>query len=62
MFTFNTAAVSKQIPLIHVVDQDDQILLNTPDAEWFRLLSFLLWQDYREIAAEYYNALYDFNK
>ena len=62
MFTFNTAAASKQIPLIHVVDQDDQILLNTPDAEWFRLLYFLSWQDYREIAAEYYNALYDFNK
>jgi len=29
---------SKQKPLlIHIVHEDDKVLLNTPDAEWFRV-------------------------
>ncbi|MCP5004217.1 MAG: hypothetical protein GY941_09795 [Planctomycetes bacterium] len=52
----------QQIPLICIVDEDDKILLNSPDAEWFRILYYFAWEDYREIAAEYYDALYEFNK
>ncbi len=51
-----------QLPLIHVVDRDDQILLNSPDAEWYRLLHEFQWKNYRGLAVDYYNALYNFNK
>ncbi len=53
---------SLQIPLIHTVDEDDIILLNSPDAEWFRVLYHLPYQEYRTFGAEYYDALYEFNK
>ena len=51
----------QQIPLIHIIDEDDRILLNSPDAEWFRILYYFPWKEYRERAAEYYDALYQFN-
>lgn len=51
-----------QIPLIHVVDKDDQILLNSPDADWYKLLHDFPWWNHKDLAADYYNALYDFNK
>lgn len=54
--------VIEQIPLIQIVHEDDLILLSSPDAEWFRILNFLPWKDYRETAAQYYDALYDFNR
>ena len=54
-------AIPIQVPLIQFVNEDDQILLNSPEAEWFRILNDLPWQNYRDIAAGYYNALYDFN-
>ncbi|HDH12349.1 MAG TPA: hypothetical protein ENG83_09200 [Nitrospirae bacterium] len=50
-----------QIPLIHIIDEDDRILLNSPDAEWFRILYYFPWKEYRETGAEYYDALYQFN-
>ena len=50
----------RQIPLIHIIDEDDRILLNSPDAEWFRILYYFPWKEYREIGAEYYDALYQF--
>ena len=53
---------SPQIPLIHIVDEDDIILLNSPDAEWFKILYNFIWQEYRTFGAEYYDALYEFNK
>ena len=36
--------IIEQIPLIQVVNEDDQILLNSPGAEWFRILNDFLWQ------------------
>lgn len=58
----NTALnVDEQIPLIHVVDEDDLLLINTEDAHWYKILHNLPWQDYRQIAASYYDALYQFN-
>ena len=52
----------QQIPLIHEFHSDDDYLLNTLDGEWFEILYYLSWEDYRPFAAEYYNALYDFNQ
>jgi hypothetical protein len=55
-------AEGQQIPLIHEVHSDDEHLLNTIDGEWFGILLYLPWEDYRSFAADYYNALYDFNQ
>lgn len=52
---------SHQIPLIHTVFSDDEYLLNTIDGEWFEVLHYFSWEAYRQFAADYYNALYDFN-
>ena len=51
-----------QLPLIQFIDEDDQILLNSPDAQWYRILKYFPDMDYRQIAADYYNSLYHFNK
>ena len=51
-----------QIPLIHEVHSDDERLLNTLEGEWFEMLYAFRWQEYRSFAAQYYNALYDFNQ
>lgn len=51
----------KLLPLIHTVDEDDLILLNSPDADWYRILYHFPWRSYREIAATYYESLYMFN-
>lgn len=51
----------EQIPLIHIINQDDLILLNSPNADWFTTLYDLPCQEYREVAAKYYDALYQFN-
>ena len=51
-----------QIPLIHIVDEDDRLLLKSSDAEWYRVLYYFPDKDYREVAAKYYDALYDFNQ
>ena len=52
----------RQIFLIHEVHSDDEHLLNTIDGEWFDILYHFRWEEYREPAADYYNALYDFNQ
>ncbi|MEA3415572.1 MAG: hypothetical protein U9R02_05350, partial [Thermodesulfobacteriota bacterium] len=62
MLNFNTVPVYEQIPLIHTVNEDDELLLISPDTEWYRTLKYFQWQDYREIAAKYYDSLYHFNK
>ena len=51
-----------QLPLIHTIDCDDQLLLDSPDAEWYRILKYFPDMDYRQVAADYYNSLYHFNK
>ncbi len=38
---------SKQIPLTHIVHEDDVVLLNTPGADWFRVLYYFPWEKYR---------------
>ena len=61
-FTSPAVPVIEQIPLIHTINEDDLILPNSPGGEWFRMLNSFPWQDYRELAAHYYDALYDFNR
>lgn len=58
---FPLPAAELQLPLIHVVESDDQLLLQTEHAEWYRVLHDFAWQDYRDVAAAYYDALYQFN-
>jgi hypothetical protein len=55
-------AEGQQIPLIHEFHSDDEYLLNTIDGEWFEILYYFRWEDYRQFAADYYSALYDFNQ
>ncbi len=62
MLNLNSVAAHQQIPLIHVIHEDDELLANSPEAEWYKILQNLPWEPYRPIAADYYNALYHFNK
>jgi len=62
MLNLNSVAAHQQIPLIHVVNEDDQLLANSPEAEWYPTLKNLPWKGYCDIGADYYNALYHFNK
>ena len=50
-----------QLPLIHIVHNDDRILAQTPQATWFPIMRDLDWLAYKEIAVRYYEALYRFN-
>jgi hypothetical protein len=38
------------------------LLSNSPEAEWYKILQNLPGREYRPIGADYYNALYHFNK
>ena len=51
----------QQTPLIEIINEDDELLLNSPDAQWYEVLKFFPSHDYADIAALYYDALYDFN-
>ena len=39
----------------------DLALAQSPEADWFRLLHTFAWEDYRELGARYYEALFQFN-
>ncbi len=56
------ADTREQIPLIHVVDTDDEILINTANAGWFVILRDFPWERYQVFGADYYDALYEFNQ
>ena len=62
MLNLNSVAAHQQIPLVHVIHEDDELLASSPEAEWYKILQNLPWEQYRLIAADYYNALYHFNK
>jgi hypothetical protein len=55
-------SIIEQIPLIYVVSEDDELLRNSPEAEWYSILSNFNWEDYREPAAQYYDALHHHNQ
>jgi hypothetical protein len=54
--------ITEQGTLIEVIDNDDKILLNSPNGLWYKILHFFPWEEYKQFAVEYYNCLYDFNK
>ena len=62
MLNLNSAVAHQQIPLIHVVHEDDELLAKSSEAEWYRIVQNLPWKPYLPIAVDYYNALYHFNK
>ena len=51
----------KNIAVDYVVNEDDEILYNNCDAQWYSILKNFPWENYRELGASYYNALYEFN-
>ena len=57
----STAQMPVQLPLIHVVESDDLRLAEQPDLVWFGLIRDLDWKQFLAIAAEYYEALFQFN-
>jgi len=52
---------SFQIPLIEFVESDDLYLQRQEDILWFGLLRDLDWRYLRPVAAQYYEALWQFN-
>jgi hypothetical protein len=62
MINAGAVPIYRQIPLIHVVHEDDALLSASPEAEWYNLLKNLPWEPYHRIAVDYYDALYHFNK
>jgi uncharacterized glyoxalase superfamily protein PhnB len=62
---FNTTpcpSVLNQIPLVTVVNEDDQLLKNSPVADWYDILINFDHTLYKDVAADYYNALFEFNQ
>jgi hypothetical protein len=56
-----TPTAGDRIPLVVTINEDDQLLYNSANSEWYRILKDLPDDDYREIAADYYNSLHHFN-
>ncbi len=50
-----------QLPLIVHVESDDVYLQQRPDVLWFTLLTTVDWIRFAEIAAQYYEGLWQFN-
>ncbi|MBI4864965.1 MAG: transposase [Candidatus Riflebacteria bacterium] len=50
-----------QLPLFVLVSRDDIELLASQDGEWLRVLRGLDWKALRGVAAQYYQALFEFN-
>ena len=61
MQNLETLPAFVQVPLIQVVNEDDELLANSPDALWYQILKDFVWPNYRSIGAAYYNVLYHFN-
>ena len=49
-------------PVLFVcVHDDDVAVLDSDEGEWLRALRDLDWRAYREVGAQYYQALWEFN-
>ncbi len=51
----------QQLPLIHFTERDDLYLAKAPDVVWFHVLRDLDWPQWLDVAAQYYEALWQFN-
>ncbi len=56
-----SSAALVQMPLIEFVDEDDKILLESSDSDWYKILYYFPFEDYCDVAAKYYDALYHYN-
>lgn len=54
-------STNQQIPLIHLIHEDDIVLPESADADWYRVLYYFPWELYRKYGAQHYDALYEFN-
>ena len=61
MFPFKNKIPTEQIPLICVVNEDDALLYNSDASLWYKMIKDLPDDEYRQLAADYYNCLYHFN-
>ena len=52
----------QQLPLIHLVEGDDLYLAKAEDVFWFHALRDLDWRPWVPVAAQYYEALWEFNE
>jgi hypothetical protein len=52
----------QQLPLIHFVERDDVYLAACEDVAWFHALRDLDWRAWAAVAAQYYEALWEFNQ
>ena len=57
-----TAPAAQQLPLIHVVECDDIYLAKAEDVLWWHVLREVDWQPWVPVAAQYYEALWEFNQ
>lgn len=55
-------SINQQIPMVIVVNEDDELLSQSKDAVWYEIIKNLPWEDYQETGADYYNALHHFNQ
>ena len=61
MLDRNSVSPHIQFPLIQVVNEDDELLSKNSDAHWYAVLKDFPWENYCDLGASYYDALYDFN-
>ena len=61
MLDRNSVSPHIQLPLIQVVNEDDELLSKNSDAHWYAVLKDFPWENYCDLGASYYDALYDFN-
>ena len=59
--TLAAATAGTQLPLIHCVESDDVYLRQRADVVWFDVLARVDWVEFRDVAAQYYEALWQFN-
>ena len=52
----------QQLPLLHIVERDDLYLEKAADVVWFHVLRDLDWESWLPVAAQYYEALWQFNQ
>lgn len=48
--------------LFYVIEADDRVLLGSSENTWYSALYFFAWETIRELGADYYTSLSDFNR
>ena len=56
------ARAPQQLPLLVIVQSDDIYLADSADVVWFHVLRDLDWTRWTQVAGQYYEALWEFNR